>query len=172
MKKINYLLYSLLGFCLLGFLFLITVFFLSSIEKISTRNIKAEIQKFKENEIEFLILKKAYREWQRADQTYTLFRNDFLFRFNEFSEFRSNFESLLVKNFLDASQLSYNIENLDRDNVKVSIGFQTVGPYKNLKRFIFDIEQQSRIAFVKDIQMTRFKDGVQAKFALEVYFVR
>jgi Tfp pilus assembly protein PilO len=172
MKKINYLLSGLGGLFLIGFLFLAVVFFHTSIQKISSRNVKAEIQKFKAEETEFLKFKQTYREWQQADSSYARFIQNFLFQFEEFSAFRNNFESLLAENSLKPVGMNYTIENINREIAKVVIKFQAAGSYVSLKRFIFGVEQLSGIVFFRSLEMDRHQDGVQGVFNLEVYFAR
>lgn len=157
---------------MVGFLFLIIVFFQTSIQKISSRNVKSELQSYQKNEMEFLKSKKEFREWQKVNSSYFRFTRNFFFRFGKFSAFRRNFEMRLTKNSLHVSGLNYAIEKIDNELVKVMIGFQAKGLYQNLKRFIFEIENIAKIVFFKEIHMTKNKDDLEAKINLEAYFVR
>lgn len=172
MKKINYLLMGLAGFFVAGFLFMAVVVFRTSIQSLSSRNIKSEINMFKTEETEFLKIKKTYREWQQAESSYSRLTRDYLFPFAEFSTFRHNFESFLSRNSLKAVGLDYKIENQPDGIARLIIGFQTAGSYPGFKKFIFDLEQAPEIVFFKEIELDRQKDGVLAKVNLEAYFVR
>jgi Tfp pilus assembly protein PilO len=172
MKKIRFLIYGVVGVFSLGFIFLVSVFFQSSIEKISGQNIKTEIQKLKDKEIEFVELKKSYRDWQRVDKIYNRFKRKCLYSFNGFSDFKNDFESLLSRHFFEQSPFSYNIKNVDRNIVMVSIDFKGSGDYRNIKRFLYEIEKRERMVFLKNLELVREKNRVEVKFNLEVYFVR
>ncbi|MCK4836151.1 MAG: hypothetical protein KAT17_05920 [Candidatus Aminicenantes bacterium] len=172
MKKISYLIYGIAGFFILGFLFLLFVFFQSSIEKISGQNIKIEIQKLKNKEIEFIELKQSHRDWQRVDKIYDRFKRDYLYSFSDFSDFKNDFESLLARIFFKLSPFSYNINNVNQNIVMVSIDFEASGYYKNIKRFIYEIEKKERVVVLKNVELIKEKNRVESKFTLEVYFVR
>lgn len=172
MKRIKYAVYVFCGIFILGIIFLVFALSHSSIKKFSRGNVRTEIQKLKTMETEFLQLKKTYRDWQQVEKAYDRFKSGYLLPFSKFSEFRGRFESLLRRNQLDASSLDYDITNVNRQIVRVSIGFEAVGRYQNLKRMIYEIDQMEQIVFVEGLKIAKSPSGVKADVNVEVYFVR
>lgn len=172
MKGIKYLVYTFTGIFILGLVFLVFAFSHSSIKKFSRGNIKTEIQKLKSKEIEFLQLKKSYRDWLQVEKSFNRFKSEFLLPFGEFSNFKGRFESLLKRNLLNSAQLGYDIKNVTRQIVRVSIGFEAVGRYQNLKKMVHEIEQMDRIVFMKNLKIAKSPEGVKASVVVEAYFVR
>jgi len=172
MKGIKYLVFTIAGIFILGLVFLVFAFSHSSIKKFSRGNIKTEIQKLKSKEIEFLQLKKSYRDWLQVEKSFNRFKSEFLLPFGEFSDFKGRFESLLKRNLLNSSRLGYDIKNVTRQIVRVSIGFETVGRYQNLKKMVHEIEQMDRIIFMKNLKIAKSPEGVEASVVVEAYFVR
>lgn len=172
MKRIKYAVYVFCGIFILGLIFLIFALSHSSIKKFSRGNVRTEIQKLKTMETEFLQLKKSYRDWQQVKKAYDRFKSDYLLSFSKFSEFRGRFESLLRRNQLNASGLGYDITTVNRQIVRVSIGFETVGRYQNLKKMIYEIDQMEQIVFIEGLKIAKVPSGVKAEVNVEVYFVR
>jgi len=172
MKRIKYAVYVFSGIFILGLIFLIFAFSHSSIKEFSRGRVKTEIQKLKSMETEFLQQKKAYRDWQQVEKAFTRFKSDYLFPFSTFSEFRSRFESLLRGNRLNTSRLGYDIKNVNRQIVQVSIGFETEGRYQDLKKMVYDIDQMKRIIFIEGMKFVKSPSGIKADVNVEVYFVR
>lgn len=172
MKKIRYLIYGTVGFFLAGCLFLLFVFFQLSMEKISGHNIKTEIQRLKEKEVEFVKLKQDYRDWQRVDEIYDRFTRDYLYAFDDFFSFKTDFESLLRTAFSRVPAFQYDIKNIDRNIVMVAIEFQVQAGYRNIKEFIYEIEKRTRMVFLKKMELGKVNNQVESKLILEAYFAR
>jgi Tfp pilus assembly protein PilO len=172
MKRIRYTVYVFSGIFILGLIFMVFAFSHSSIKKFSRGNVRTEIQKLRTMETEFLQLKRAYRDWQQVEKAFDRFKSDYLFPFSTFSEFRSRFESQLKSNRLNISGLGYDIKNVTRKIVRVSIGFEAAGRYQNLKKMVYDINQMKQIIFIEGLNLAKSPIGVKADVNMEVYFVR
>ena len=172
MKKINYFIYSLIGVFFLAVLFLLFSWGYSSIEEMSSQSWQSEFQKLKGKEKDFFKLEKSIQEWEKIDQFYALFKKEHLMKFDEFPVFRNKLENIIKKNFLDSSRLNFKIQYLRDNIVKVSISFGLKGAYKNIKKFIFNIEQVPQLIFLNETKLSKLKGQVSGKFSMEVYFVR
>lgn len=172
MKRIKYVVYGFSGIFILGLVFLIFAFSHSSIREFSRGKMKTEIQKLKSLETEFIQQKKAYRDWQQVEKAFDRFKSDYLFPFSTFSEFRSRFESLLRKNRMNTSRLGYDIKNVNRQIVRVSIGFETEGRYQNLKKMVYEIDQMKQVIFIEGMKIVKSASGIKADINVEVYFAR
>jgi len=156
----------------LSILFLLFSWGYSSLEEISSQNLQSEFQELKSKEKDFFKLEDSLKEWEEIDKFYTKFKQEHLMKFDEFSNFRNDLEKILKKNRLDSSRLNFKIHNLRDKIVRVSIVFGLSGTYKNIKKFIFDIENNSRLIFLNEVKLSRSKGEISGKFSMEVYFVR
>jgi Tfp pilus assembly protein PilO len=172
MKKINYFIYALIGVFFLAVLFLLFSWGYSSIEEMSSQSLQAEFQELKRKEKDFFKLEKSVKEWEKIDQFYALFKKEHLMKFDQFPDFRNKLEKIVKKNFLDSSRLNFKINYLKDNIVRVSISFGLKGTYKNIKKFIFDIEHVPQLIFLNETKLSKVKGLVSGKFSMEVYFVR
>lgn len=171
-KKINYFIIVICVVFILSFLFLITSFAYSSIKSISAQGIKAEILNFKKKENDFRNLEKSFQEWKEIETTYNRFKDEYLIKFEDFSQFRNELQSMLRKNELKPVKMDYQISNFFKDIVKVGINFTVRGNYKNIKRFSFELENKIEMIVLQSINLVRTKTNIVGQFKMEVYFVR
>ena len=54
---------------------------------------------------------------------------------------------------------------------KAVIYFDLEGFYKDIKKFIFEIEKMDKIIIFKNIKLNKTKSHIAGKITLEVYFV-
>lgn len=156
----------------MAFLFLLFSWGYSSLEKISSQNLQSEFQELKSKEKDFNKLEGSLNEWEKIDKYYSAFRQEYLMKFDEFPVFRNDLEKIFSRNNLDSSRLNFKIQNLRDKIVRVSIVFGLKGTYKNIKKFIFDIENDPRLVFLGDAKLSKSTGAVSGKFSMEVYFVR
>ena len=172
MKKINNLTYILAGiFCisLLFFLFSLTYY---SIEKISIKKFKSRSEDIKNREAKFLELRKSFKEWEKIDDAYSKFEKKYLIKFSKFSDFKNELKAFFRDNNLNSFRFEYKIKSLFKGKVVVSIGFDLIGSYENLKKFIFEIAKKEEMVFFKNIQLKKIKSNIMGNFSMEGYFVR
>lgn len=172
MKKNNYLTYILVGFfcvSLLFFLFSITYY---SIEKISIKRFKSELNDLKNREARFLKLEKSLKEWKKINDTYYKFEKKYLMKFSKFSDFKNELKAFFRSNDLNSFRFEYKIKSLFKGKVEISMDFDLIGSYGNLKKFICKIAKREKMVFFKNIQLKKTKSGIIGKFSMEGYFVR
>ena len=172
MKKINNLTYILTGiFCisLLFFLFSLTYY---SIEKISINKFKSRSEDIKNREAKFLKLGESLKEWEKIDDTYSKFEKKYLIKFSEFSDFKNELKIFFRNNNLNSFRFEYKIKSLFNGKVKISMDFDLIGSYENLKKFIFEIAKKEEMVFFKNIQLKKIKSNIMGNFSMEGYFVR
>ncbi len=172
MKKINYFTYVLVGlFCvsLLFFLFSLTYY---SIENISIKRFKSELNDLKNREAKFLKLEKSLKEWEKIGGTYSKFEKKYLIEFSKFSDVKNELKIFFRNNDLNSFRFEYKIKSLFKGKVEISMSFDLIGSYKNLKKFIFEIAKREEMVFFKNIQLNKTKSNIKGKFSMEGYFVR
>jgi Tfp pilus assembly protein PilO len=93
-------------------------------------------------------------------------------QYDKFSEFRSELESIFRQNALKSLRKNYKIKNLFDGIVRISLDFKVSGSYREIKRFIFNIEKNNKMVFFKELALSKTKSGILGNFSLEAYFVR
>ena len=173
MKKIKYIIRSLIGLLLLSFIFMFFSFAYSSIESISIKNLDKKMNDFRETEKNTSDLEKLSKEWKNIEKSYLKFKNEFLIRLEDLSEFRNELQSLARRNSLRILNIRFQYIPVIRNEVeKAVINLDLEGFYGNMKKFIFEIEEKDKIVFFNSIKMGKTKTNIIGKFVLEVYFVR
>ena len=97
-----------------------------------------------------------------------LFRSNF----KEFSKFKNELKILFRDNDLNSFRFEYKIKSLFKGKVRVSIDFDLIGSYENLKKFIFEIAKKEEMVFFKNVQLKKIKSNIMGNFSMEGYFVR
>lgn len=172
MRKNEILVYIFLALFLLSTLFLVISLGYTSLEKISAQSLDDRMQELQNKEVEFSKLEQKGEEWQNIDQTYEQFKTDFLLQYEKFSDFRNQLESIFQTNMLTSERKNYRINNLPGGIVRVTLDFNLTGSYRDIKKFLYTIEEDQRMVFLKNVSLTKTKNGVIGNFAMEAYFVR
>jgi Tfp pilus assembly protein PilO len=153
-------------------LFLLFSFGYTSLEKISIQNLDDRLQELRTQEAEFSKLDKKVLEWQNIEKTYGQFKADYLTQYAAFSDFRNQLESIFQGNMLNSFKTTYRIKNLADGIVRVSLNFNLSGTYRDIKKFIFNIEKDGRMVYLNKLNLTKTRNAALGKFAMEAYFVR
>jgi Tfp pilus assembly protein PilO len=124
---------------------------------------------FESEEKEAQVLEKEYRDWQKLPGALQKFRQDKILSMDEFAAFRRDLDSRLAANQLRPSRIDFAFGK-SRDNIrKVSVKFSLEGSYRNLKKFIFDMEARSKMYFFQSLELSANAAMVKGSFTLEVY---
>ena len=172
MKKINNLTYILVGIFCISLLFSLFSLTYYSIEKLSIKKFKSRSEDIKNREAKFLKLKKSFKEWGKIEYTYSKFEKKYLMNFKEFSKFKNELKIFFRDNDLNSFRFEYKIKSLFKGKVRVSIDFDLIGSYENLKKFIFEIAKKEEMVFFKNVQLKKIKSNIMGNFSMEGYFVR
>jgi len=148
--------------CLFSFVYV-------SFKDLSRQNRLKIFQDFKRQEKESQVLEKEYRDWQKLPGALQKFRKDNILSMDEFAVFRRDLDSRLAANQLQPPRIDFTFGN-SMDNIKkISVKFSLEGSYRNLKKFIFDMELKSKIYFFKSLELSANAATVKGAFTLEVY---
>jgi Tfp pilus assembly protein PilO len=172
MRNIKILAYAFFSVLVLSTLFLLFSFGYTSLEKISVQNLDDRLQELRTQEAEFSKLEEKVLEWQNIGKSYGQFKTDHLMQYAAFSDFRNQLESIFQGNMLNSFKTTYRIKNLADDIVRVSLNFNLSGSYRDIKKFIFNIEKDNRMVYVEKLNLTKTRNAGVGKFAMEAYFVR
>jgi len=121
----------------------------------------------RENELR--VLEKEYRDWQKLPEALQKFRQDYILSMDEFAAFRRVLDSHLAANQLQPARIDFAFSNSSDSIKKVSVNFSLEGSYRELKKFVFDMESKSKMYFFQSVALTANGTTVKGAFTLEVY---
>jgi Tfp pilus assembly protein PilO len=148
--------------------------FYTSFERISYKGFKTTMAEYEEEEREILKIVAYQERWQNIDKEFDQFKDEYLLKIDEFSQFRNRLKSIIMNNRLANKDISHKYRNIFNDIIKVDLGFTVTGAYPNIKKFIHEIIGDKKLILLRRIELTRSKHGMEitGKFAMEVYLVR
>lgn len=173
MKYLKWILYGTAGIFLVGVIFFVYSFIYTSYESITSDGVTEKLREFEKNETELLSVEQSYRDWKNIQTDYQKYKDDHLVSFEKLSVWREELISIIRRHSLEEDSLSFKYlseKNVDIGMVSVSLGL--TGTYAGLKHFVFDIENQPKVVFIKNIGLTKAGSMVKGKFQLEVYFAQ
>lgn len=114
-------------------------------------------------------LEKEHREWRELPAALQQFRRNNLLSLDEFAAFRRNLDARLAANGLQPARIDLAFGGSSDGIRKVTVKFSLESSYRNLKKFIFDMEARSRIYFFTSLKLSAAAASVKGAFTLEVY---
>jgi Tfp pilus assembly protein PilO len=136
---------------------------------LSRQNRLKIFRNFERQEKEAQALEKEYQDWQKLPEVLQKFRRGHILSIDEFAAFRRFLDSSLAANQLHPLRIDFTFDK-SMDNIRTaSVRLSLDGSYRNLKKFIFDMESESKMYFLESMDL--IGDGVTVKgsFTLEVY---
>lgn len=124
---------------------------------------------FQKQAKEFLLLQERHAEWQRLPRELSRFRREQLISMEEFAAFRRDLNLCLDDNGLAAPDITLQFSPGLAQTRRVRMNFSLSGPYRSLKKFIYDMEQKPLLHFFEVIELTGSGAAVQGRFTLEAY---
>ncbi|HUU05817.1 MAG TPA: hypothetical protein VMZ49_08080 [Patescibacteria group bacterium] len=124
---------------------------------------------FQLQEKEFQKLSAEHEEWKKLPQKLQAFHRDHIISMDEFAVFRRDLNSCLAANQLKATNISSQFSPLRGKIRKVTVGFALEGTYRDVKKFIFDMEKKPKMNFFERMQLNGSADMVKGNFKIEAY---
>ncbi|HOW44752.1 MAG TPA: hypothetical protein PK919_06230 [Candidatus Aminicenantes bacterium] len=110
-----------------------------------------------------------HKEWQRLPEDLRRFRERTIITLDGFARFRRDLNLCLDDNNLRAPNISFNFQQRQNGLQPVAMQFSLNGPYRSLKKFIYDMERKPQMAFIRSVDMSASGDAVNAHFSMEAY---
>lgn len=148
--------------CLFSFAYL-------SLKELSRQSSLDKKAAFKLQEKEFQKLSEEYSAWKRLPDELQQFRREHIINMDEFALFRRDLNSCLAANQLTAKNISSQFSPGRWKTRKVTISFALEGPYRELKKFIYDIEKKPKMQFFAAIELHGNAETVKGNFQMEAY---
>jgi len=169
MKKNKLAVLALLFLLCLSVIGCLFSFFYVQVKDISLQKRLELFGNFKNREKEFQVLEQEYNDWQNfPDALQKLFKDNML-AMDEFAAFRRDLDSSLAANQLQPSRIDFTFSTGREKIKKVNVKFSLEGSYRNVKKFIFDMEIKPKMYFIDSMTLSAAGTAVKGVFTLEVY---
>jgi hypothetical protein len=169
MKKNKLVVLALLVFLCLSVAGCLFSFVYVQLKDLSRQNRLKTFLDFERQEKESQVLYKEYRDWQNLPAALQKFRRDNILSLDEFAAFRRFLDSRLAANQLQPARIDFSFGNILDNIKKVNVSFSLEGSYRDLKKFIFDMELKSKMYFIQSLNLSANGTTVRGSFMLEVY---
>jgi len=148
--------------CLLSFAYM-------SLRDLSRQSRLDKQAAFKLQEKEFQKLSEEHGAWKKLPDELQKFRRDHIIDMDDFAVFRRDLNSCLAANQLKATNISSQFSRGQGKTRKVTISFALEGAYRDLKKFIYDMEKKPKMHFFEHIELNGSAEMVKGKFNMEAY---
>jgi Tfp pilus assembly protein PilO len=148
--------------CLLSFAYM-------SLRDLSWQSSLDKQAAFKLQEKEFQKLSEEHRAWKKLPDELQQFRREHIINLDDFAVFRRELNSCLAANQLKVTKISSQFSRSQGKTRKVTIGFALEGAYRDLKKFIFDMEKMPKMHFFERVELNGSAEMVKGNFKMEAY---
>jgi Tfp pilus assembly protein PilO len=148
--------------CLFSFAYL-------SVQELSRLSRLGKQAAFKLQEKELQKQSQEHRDWQNLPQELRKFRREYIINMDDFAVLRRDLNACLAANQLKVRNISSQFGAGKGKTRRVTLGFAVEGSYRDLKKFIYDMEQKPKLHFFERIEMNGSAELVRGKFTMEAY---
>jgi Tfp pilus assembly protein PilO len=124
---------------------------------------------FRAQEEEFHKMSAEHAEWRGLPAQLREFRKERIISMDDFAAFRRDLNSRLDDNGFHGASISFQFGASQNRMRKVAIGFSLKGSYRQLKKFIFDMEKSPKMHFFDRIVLSGSGPLVTGNFSMEAY---
>jgi len=124
---------------------------------------------FRQQESEFQKVSAEYAEWLKLPEALRAFRKDRIISMDDFKLFRDSLNACLDRNGFRGASISFQFGAIQNRVQRVTIGFTLNGGYRELKKFIFDMEKVPKMHFFNRIVFGNSGETVTAGFTMEAF---
>ncbi|MBN2346019.1 MAG: hypothetical protein JXO51_06480 [Candidatus Aminicenantes bacterium] len=120
-------------------------------------------------EEELRTLAAEHSAWKNLPRELEAFHREHIITMDDFARLRRELNACLEGNGLRASNISFQF-GAGREHIrKVSIGLSLDGPYRNVKKFIFEMESKPKMQFFRRVELSGGAASIKGKFTMEAY---
>jgi len=114
-------------------------------------------------------LRDELAKWEEVPKEVEIIERDYLFP-NSIENIRLLLKRLSSNSGIYLGDISYDYEDISDSIIKIKIDFSVMAPYDSLRRFIGEIEEESRFIVLKSINLiSTASDIINAKISIFVY---
>jgi Tfp pilus assembly protein PilO len=141
----------------------------SHFQELAQQDRLARRDAFRLQESEFRNVSAEFAEWQQLPEALRKFRRERIISMDDFAVFRRDLNTCLDDNGFHGANISFQFGASQNRLRKVTIAFTLNGGYRELKKFIFDMEKAPRMNFFDRIVFSAGGETVTAGFIMEAY---
>lgn len=167
MKKYKIAVAAMLALFALGAAGCLFSFAWLSLQELSRQSRLSRQAAFELQQKEFQALGEEHDAWKRLPDELQRFRREHIINMDGFAAFRRDLNSCLVANRLTATNISSQFGRSNGKTRKVTINFALEGAYRDLKKFIYDMEKKPKMQFFERIEMNGSGAAVKGRFTME-----
>jgi hypothetical protein len=169
MKKSKLALTALLALLCLSAAGCLFSFVYASWQDLARQNRQNAFRELERREKEAYVLAKEFREWERLPLDLKKFHDDNILSMEQFAAFRRDLDARLAANGLRPPRIDFSFGNKRGNIRKVTVKFSLESGYRDLKKFIFDMEAKAKMHFFTAMQLNAGANTVKGAFTMEVY---
>ena len=142
-------------------------------ESLTAKGLEDRINTCQKELVELSKEEAALSHWRDIGKYFNQFKNDYLMKIEDFSQFRDNLRITFSRFGLQNKAISHSYTDV-ADYIKVRVTFSIEGIYPQIKRFIHDILNRKEMIVIKRIKLSKDKQAtnISGNFELEVYLVK
>jgi Tfp pilus assembly protein PilO len=140
-----------------------------SIQDLSRQSRLNKFAAFKLQENAYRELSAEHADWKKLPEGLRNFRRDHIISMDDFAVFRRDLNSCLADNGFQVENIGFQFGGSQNHIRKVSISFALHGDYRELKKFIFDMENKRKMHFFTRIDLADSAGAVTGNFSMEAY---
>jgi Tfp pilus assembly protein PilO len=171
MKKNKVTVYAMLLLLLLSAAGCLFSFVYVSLENLSRQNRLRKFHELAGEEKTYRALEKECQDWQNVPARLREWQKKYFISRDEFDTFRRNLESVLTANRLKPNRITYAYGIALRGIKKVTVNLSLEGSYRELKKFVYDLENNRKMYFFEHINLSHGAAAVNGTLILEAYLV-
>jgi hypothetical protein len=140
-----------------------------SLQDLSRQTAQSQQAAFQLQEKEFRKLGEEHEAWKNLPRQMQIFRSRYIINMDGFAVFRRELNSCLAANQLRAASITFQFGSSLNKLRRVVIAFSLSGSYRDLKKFIYDMERKQKMYFFRSIDLTGGGTAVSGAFNMEAY---
>lgn len=172
MKKFRVLAWMVTGVLLGSLLFWVLSYGIAQAKGSSAEKIRTEYQRLQQRRSQLEKSRERLEAWEGVPARLETFRKKTIPAFDRFPAFRDELQQRISESGLTPLRLTYRMRPVQQNLQRVTLEFSLSGPYAAIKRFIYGVENQAEMVYLKSVRLRRTENDVIANFIMEAYFAR
>jgi hypothetical protein len=173
MNTNKWIIYTISGLFILSGFFCIISLAYTSMENVTAKGLQERIDQCKKEVAQLSKEAASLSDWRNIREYFEQFKNDYLMKWEEFSQFRDNLRMTFNKYGLQNKYVSHSYKDVF-GLLRAKVSFTVEGTYPKIKRFIHEILNRKEMILILRIKLKKDmnKAIISGKFNLEVYLVK
>jgi hypothetical protein len=173
MNTNKWIIYTISGLFILSGIFCIISLAYTSMENVTAKGLQDRIDRCKDELAQLSKEEASISDWRNIGKYFEQFKNNYLMKIEQFSQFRDNLRITFNKYALQNNNVSHMYKDAF-DYMQVRVSFTVEGTYPQIKRFIHDILNREEMIVIKRIKLSKDRrtGTISGNFELEVYLVK